>query len=156
MSQFASSRPFREVDAHNNFRLEPCAQLHFLGGESLTPSALGLLREICEGTLRGLEILDFLKNLAPSRRNEACAHSRSKQQVFALIEADDEGIKSIAARRVTTDDELLAQIKAVLASSARALARLIDAIEPLGHHAFKAVLLHKGQYGGGRALLRRR
>lgn len=59
----------------------------------------------------------------------------------------------MSSRGVTADDELLAEIDAMLAPGAGALAGFVDTVGALGDDAFQAVLFDKLEHMLGRARL---
>ena len=106
--------PLQELDLSDGIGLEPNTLLHLLRSKALTPPPRCGLWEIGEWALCSREVLDLVEDFPTSGGDEACADARCVYQFLTSIEAYDQGIEAEIAWQVSSDDELLAEIDAVL------------------------------------------
>src|SRR5271169_3572080 len=146
MSEMIGPGPLQELDLCNGLWPEPNTLLHFLRGESLTPATCGQLRKVCEGTLRGLQVLDPLEYLTSSRRHQARPHARRVDKILAPVETHHQGIDSQMAGHVSTNHEFLSKVDPIFAPEPCSLARLVEAVGPLCHNTLQPMVFHELQH----------
>ena len=104
VTQAAVARPFCEGDFDDEARLHPHERLHFLRRDAFAPVARPGRREIRERTPRDRQRLDALEHAGARRRREPAADFARRQQLAAVVRADDERIEIRRVRLVAAND----------------------------------------------------
>src|SRR5262249_17516153 len=116
--------PVDVFDGADELWPKPTALLHVFGGQTFSPSSFPGFGQVLEGTSFTDQGTESTEQATSRSRNKPGAHSGSVHQVFALVVANQNGIKVVGGRYVTTDDKLLAAVDPHLEPGARAPARL--------------------------------
>ena len=110
MAQVTIRRPLGEFELRDELRFEPVAVFHFFQGKR--PLRASFLRQIGKRADLGFHCFHLRHDLAANMRDKTGAYLARKEELAAMIVADDHGIKWIS-RRVAADDELLALVDLV-------------------------------------------
>jgi hypothetical protein len=116
--------------------------LHLIDGQSFAPLTAMGLGQVREWTLIGLKAAEPLEHCIAHCRREAGVHLGYVDKFTAFIIANQDSIEIPAARRVAADHEFARLKHAHLLPGAGALARLVQAIAPLGHDALETLFTH--------------
>src|ERR1700746_2365172 len=98
MPQPISSRPFQKLDLRYSLGMKPNALSHFLSREFITPTGPVLVRQVAEGHDGRHKMTNSLEDLTPGRRNETIANASNVQQIFPLVNTNDERVESVRTR----------------------------------------------------------
>src|SRR5215469_15644685 len=145
MPEPVARRPFQEFDLSNGFRPQPNTFLHLFGRQLVAPTCFVGIRQVSEGHGRGNKMTDFLEDLSPRRRNEAVADTGDVHQILALVISDDERVKSVWPRNVSTDDQLLSAIRPAFDPCTGSFSCLVRAIFAFSDGSFQLLLPHGGK-----------
>src|SRR5580704_1111089 len=136
--------PFEKFDLSYGFRLQPNCFLHFFRIEFFAKAWPPSLGQIYEWAGRSDQVLQFRENLPSRSRDEPIPCSCHVSELVPVVVADDQGINTMRARKISADDKFLTEIHAMLDPRATSLPWLVDAVPPFSNDALKLLLARGG------------